>query len=157
MSEKNSSFRQEKNQLIYTRLVNAPCKLVWDAWTDPEQVKEWWGPAGFTLTHHSIDVRAGKEWVFTMHGPEMDFENRILFLEVKKPSLLHYKHTDPDGKITFEVYATFEESEGKTLVTLRSIFESEEVIEELNRQFRILEGGKQHLDNLELYIDNLNK
>ncbi|HMH34938.1 MAG TPA: SRPBCC domain-containing protein, partial [Puia sp.] len=94
MQEKNNSFRQEGNQLIHTRLLNAPRELVWDVWTKPEHIKEWWGPNGFTLTHKSMDVQAGKQWKFIMHGFGQDFDNKIEYLEVVKPSLLVYKHGD---------------------------------------------------------------
>src|SRR5882757_8479554 len=68
MEGKNNRFRQEGNQLIYTRLLDAPRELVWEVWTKPEHLSAWWGPNGFTLTHKSMQVRKGSEWKFTMHG-----------------------------------------------------------------------------------------
>ena len=152
MQEKNNSFRQEGNQLIHTRLLDAPRELVWDVWTKPEHIIEWWGPEGFTLTNKSMDVRPGKRWDFTMHGLGRDFANKIEYLEVVKPSLLKYRHGDDDGTISFLVYVTFEEVGNKTLLTMRSVFKSEEVIAELNRQVNAIERGKQTLNKLELYV-----
>jgi len=154
MQEKNNSFRQEGNQLIHTRLLNAPRELVWDVWTKPEHIKEWWGPNGFTLTHKSMDVQAGKQWKFIMHGFGQDFDNKIEYLEVVKPSLLVYKHGDEHALISFTVRISFEEIGDKTFLTMRSVFKSEEVLAELNRKVNAIEGGKQTLDKLELYLSS---
>ena len=50
MPVKNSS-----NELKLKRVYDAPVKMVWDAWTDPEKAAQWWGPRGFTITTHSKD------------------------------------------------------------------------------------------------------
>jgi len=152
MEEKNNSFRQEGNQLIHTRMLNAPRELVWDVWTKPEHIKEWWGPIGFTLTNKSMVVKKGSEWRFTMHGFGKDFENKIEYLKVVRPSLLSYRHGDENDTISFTVYVSFEEVGDKTRLTMRSVFKSEEVLAELNRQVNAIEGGKQTLDKLESYL-----
>lgn len=147
-----NSFRQEGNQLIYTRMLNAPRDLVWEVWTKPEHIKEWWGPDGFTVTNKSMEVNTGKNWDFVMHGYGKDYDNKIQYLEVVKPSRLTYKHGDGKGTLSFTVYVTFEEAEGKTLLTMRSVFESEAVIAELNRKVNAIESGNQTLNKLEGYI-----
>jgi uncharacterized protein YndB with AHSA1/START domain len=153
MEEKNNnSFRQDGNQVIHTRMLNAPRELVWDVWTKPEHIKEWWGPVGFTLTNKSMTVKKGSEWRFTMHGFGKDFENKIEYLEVVRPSLLSYRHGDENDTISFTVYITFEELGTKTRLTMRSVFKSEEFLNELNRQVNAIEGGKQTLDKLEAYL-----
>ena len=65
MAAKNKS-----NSINIIRIYDAPVEAVWDAWTDPEQVAQWWGPRGFTLTTHSKDLRPGGHWAYTMHGPD---------------------------------------------------------------------------------------
>ena len=47
------------NELLIIRIYDAPVQAVWDAWTDPKQLAQWWGPRGFTLTTHSKDLRVG--------------------------------------------------------------------------------------------------
>ncbi|SIN96312.1 SRPBCC domain-containing protein [Chitinophaga niabensis] len=153
MAEKNKSFRQEGNALIHTRLLNAPRELVWEVWTEPEHIKEWWGPNGFTLTHRNMEVKEGKAWDFIMHGMGRDWDNKIEYLEVVKPSLLRYRHGDGGGGLSFTVSVTFEEADGKTLLTMRSVFESEEVIAVLNKQVNAIEGGKQTLDRMGEYVE----
>jgi uncharacterized protein YndB with AHSA1/START domain len=49
----------QSNEISITRTFDAPVRTVWDAWTDPAQVAQWWGSRGFTLTTHSKDLRPG--------------------------------------------------------------------------------------------------
>jgi uncharacterized protein YndB with AHSA1/START domain len=151
--DKYNTFRQEENILIHTRIFDAPRDLVWEVWTNPEHIKEWWGPNGFSLTTKSMTVQPGKIWEFIMHGMGQDWDNKIEYVEVKKPSLLSYKHSgERSDDYNFTVTISFEEVEGKTLLTMKSIFKSKEIIEELNRQVNAIEGGKQTLNRLENYI-----
>ena len=46
-------------EIVITRLLNAPRELVWEAWTNPEHVKLWWGPDGFTNTIYEMNVKPG--------------------------------------------------------------------------------------------------
>ncbi|MEZ6045243.1 MAG: SRPBCC domain-containing protein [Planctomycetaceae bacterium] len=55
--------------------------------------EQWWGPRGFTLTHHSKDLRPGGTWHYTMHGPDgTDYPNMTLYHEVEKYKKLVYDH-----------------------------------------------------------------
>lgn len=150
--EKYNTFKQEDNTLIHTRILEAPRDLVWEVWTNPEHIKEWWGPNGFSLTTRSMHVEPGKIWDFVMHGWGQDWDNKIEYVEVKKPSLLSYKHSGESADYDFLVSVSFEELEGKTLLTMKSTFKSKEIIEELNRKVNAIEGGKQTLNRLENYL-----
>ncbi len=44
--EKYNTFKQEENMLIHTKILDAPRDLVWEVWTTPQHIKEWWGPDG---------------------------------------------------------------------------------------------------------------
>src|SRR5689334_8689979 len=57
-------------ELIITRQLNAPVELVWKVWTDPDHIKNWWGPNDFTNTISKMDIKAGGEWDLVMHGPD---------------------------------------------------------------------------------------
>ena len=153
--EKYNTFKQEENILIHTRVLDAPRDLVWEVWTNPAHIKEWWGPNGFSLTTKSMNVEPGKNWDFIMHDMGRDWDNKIEYLEVKKPSLLSYKHSGKDVDYNFTVSVLFEEVEGKTLLTMKSVFKSKAIIEELNRKVNAIEGGKQTLNRLENYLKML--
>jgi len=154
--EKYNSFRQEDNVLIHTRLLDAPRELVWEVWTNPEHIKEWWGPDGFSLTTKAMNVEPGKTWEFIMHGWGKDWDNKVEYTEVIKPSLISYKHSGAGADYNFSVTITFEEVEGKTLLTMKSVFKSKEIIDELNKKVNAIEGGKQTLNRLENYLKLLN-
>jgi uncharacterized protein YndB with AHSA1/START domain len=154
---KYNTFRQEDNIIIHTRILDAPRDLVWEVWTNPVHIKEWWGPDGFSLTTTSMNVESGKNWDFIMHGMGQDWDNSIEYKEVIKPSLLSYLHSGKDADYNFTVSITFEEVEGKTLLTMKSIFASKAIIDELNKKVNAIEGGKQTLNRLEFYLKELSK
>ncbi len=108
--------RSDSKELRITRLYDAPVSAVWDAWTDPAQVAQWWGPRGFTLTTHSKDLRVGGTWVYTMHGPDgTDYPNRTVYHEVEPHRRLVYDHGASEGRPPlFRVTVTFTEVRGKT-------------------------------------------
>lgn len=60
----------DEKEMIISRIFDAPRELVWKAWTEPELVKKWWGPEGFSAPSIKIDLRVGGKYVFAMHGPE---------------------------------------------------------------------------------------
>jgi uncharacterized protein YndB with AHSA1/START domain len=62
--------RNNANEIRFTRIYDASVETVWDAWTDPDQVAQWWGPRGFTTTTYSKDISPGGSWVYNMRGPD---------------------------------------------------------------------------------------
>jgi uncharacterized protein YndB with AHSA1/START domain len=60
----------KEKEIRIERIFNAPRKSVWEAWTDPEIVKKWWGPKGFTSPSAKIDLKVGGKYIFSMHGPK---------------------------------------------------------------------------------------
>lgn len=145
-------------EIVITRLLNAPRELVFEAFTSPKHVDKWWGPNGFTNTTKKMDVRPGGEWVYVMHGPDgKDFDNRIRFVEIIKPSKLAYLHdsgidNDPSE---FKTIVTFEAVGSQTRITLTSVFKTKEAKDFVVREYGAIEGGKQHLAKLEKYLSEL--
>ncbi|MCL4854649.1 MAG: SRPBCC domain-containing protein, partial [Bryobacteraceae bacterium] len=97
------------NEIRLIRVYDAPAAIVWDAWTDPDRVAQWWGPRGFTLTTHSKDLRPGGIWHYTMHGPDgTDYPNKTLYHEVEEQKKLVYDHGANDERAPlFRVTVTF--------------------------------------------------
>ncbi|MBI4057699.1 SRPBCC domain-containing protein [Candidatus Microgenomates bacterium] len=60
---------ENKNELVITRVFDAPVETVWKYWTDPETFKKWWGPKDFTCPVAKIDFRVGGKYHVAMHGP----------------------------------------------------------------------------------------
>ena len=59
-----------KRELVITRVFDAPCALVWQAWTEPEHVMRWWGPEHFTAPVCQLDFRVGGSYLFCMQAPD---------------------------------------------------------------------------------------
>src|SRR5882757_8916496 len=90
-------------ELMLSRKLNAPIELVWEVWTKPEHIVNWWGPDGFTNTIHTMDVSPGGEWNLVMHGPDgTDYKNKSIFKEVIKYKKLVYEHFAPNFIATVE-------------------------------------------------------
>src|SRR6476619_6190718 len=65
MENKNAkSSNTSDRELLLTRTLNAPIELVWEVFTNPEHIKNWWGPNGFTNTINQMDVKPGGTWDF---------------------------------------------------------------------------------------------
>jgi uncharacterized protein YndB with AHSA1/START domain len=57
-------------EMILTRVFDAPRELMWKLWTEPEHIRKWWGPKGFTLPGLEMDFRPGGTYRFVMRGPD---------------------------------------------------------------------------------------
>ena len=135
-------------EILIIRVFDAPRELVFQAWTNPEHVAQWWGPNGFTNTIHEMDVRPGGVWRLTMHGPDgVDYPNKIVFIEVVKPERLVYTHGGDEGDESepFHVTVTFDEHGGKTTLALRSLFASAAERDKVVEEYGAVEGGNQTL------------
>lgn len=146
--------KSKSNELHLTRVYDAPVAAVWDAWTDPEQVAQWWGPRGFTITTHSKDLRPGGHWRYTMHGPDgVDYANVTNYLEVEKHKKLVYDHGGNDErKPLFRVTVLFSESGGKTTMDMTMSLPTPEAAEQ-TRQFIKKAGGESTWDRLAEFVE----
>jgi uncharacterized protein YndB with AHSA1/START domain len=140
------------------RLINAPRELVFEVWTQPEHVKHWWGPDGFSNTIHSMRVKPGGEWHFIMHGPDgTDYPNRIVFNEVVKDERLVYTHSsdDPNDPHSFHTVVTFEQEGDKTSLNMYAIFKSAEERTRVVKESGADKGAVQTMNRLEAYLANM--
>ena len=155
VTRSTSAATTSDREIVITRVFDAPRELVWDAWTKPEHIAQWWGPNGFTNTIEEMDVRPGGVFRLVMHGPDgTDYPNRIIFREVTKPEHLEYSHgsgTD-DGVADFEVTVTFGVQGKGTRITMRSVFVTKEARDHMVNEFGAIEGAKQTLERLAQYL-----
>ncbi|HYP99280.1 MAG TPA: SRPBCC family protein [Polyangiaceae bacterium] len=118
--------RSSEREILVTRTVNGPARLVWEAWTKAELFKQWWVPKSFGLTLLSceVDARVGGKYrlVFRHGGGEMAFFGK--YLEVIPNSRLVWTNEETEGGAISTL--TLEEKAGKTLVLLRDLFPSKE-------------------------------
>ncbi len=125
--------RKSDRELVVTRTVRGPARLVFEAWARPELFKRWWAPASFgvTIISYEADVRTGGTYRLEMGHPSseqtMTFYGR--YLEVVPDARIVWTNDegDQDGPITT---VTFEESGGETLVTIHDLYPSKESLDE---------------------------
>jgi uncharacterized protein YndB with AHSA1/START domain len=131
-SVKNDTTVDRKSgcELVVTRTLNAPPRIVFEAWTKPELLERWWAPKSFPISLLSCetDVRVGGRYrlVFGYEGSTMEFFGR--YLEVTPPSRLVWTNDegDEDGTVTT---VTFEETDGKTLLVVHDLYPSKEALD----------------------------
>ena len=148
------ALKSKPNELAITRVYDAPVKAVWDAWTDPQQAAQWWGPRGFTITTHHKDLRPGGTWDYTMHGPDgTDYPNITTYYEVEKYARLVYDHGASAGKPPlFRVTVEFKEVKGKTVMEMIMALPTEDAALQ-TKKFIKQAGGNATWDRLAEYLD----
>jgi uncharacterized protein YndB with AHSA1/START domain len=113
----------EQQELVFTRVFDAPRKLVFKAWTDPKCVVMWWGPHGFSTPRCELDVRPGGAMLIHMRGPDgRVYPMTGVYQEVVEPERIVYTSTplDEKGIPLFELLTTviLEEQGAKTKQTV---------------------------------------
>lgn len=134
-----------------SRVFEAPRERVFRAWTDPEQLKRWWGPTGFTNTFHEFDPRPGGHWRFVMHGPDgTDHKNHSTFVEIIEPERIVFDHVSGPR---FRVTATFVALGDKTRLTFNMLFET---IAECDAvKHHAVTANEQNLDRLQAELSSV--
>lgn len=147
------SANSKPNEIAITRIYDAPVEAVWDAWTDPDQVAQWWGPRGFTLTTHSKDLRPGGHWIYTMHGPDgTDYPNNTLYHEVEERAKLVYDHgANDDRPPLFRVTVLFSDINGKTRMDMTMALPTVEQAQQMH-EFIKQANGYSTWDRLAEYL-----
>jgi uncharacterized protein YndB with AHSA1/START domain len=160
-TEDNTQALAVEREMTLSRIINAPCELVFNAIADPNQVVQWWGPNGFTTTTKEFNFTPGGFWRFVMHGPDgRDYENQIRFSEIVPPERIVYAHTggsenDNLESISFTTIITLEDLNGKTRITWRAIFPTNAERDLVISEYGALEGGIQNLERLAAHAENL--
>ncbi len=108
--------------LVITRVFDAPRELVFKTWTDPQHVKKWWGPRGFTCLVCNIDLRTGGQYLNCMRSPEgKDYWSCGEYREIEEPQKLVCtdSFSDYNGNIVSpEVYGMSPDWPTEALITL---------------------------------------
>lgn len=124
--------RTTDRDLVVTREFNAPARLAFEAWTTPALMQRWWVPKsiGITMTACEMDVRTGGGYRFTFifdNDPSKPMSFFGKYLEVTPPSRLVWTNEESaDGAVTT---VTFEERDGKTLLTMVDHYPSKEALD----------------------------
>lgn len=158
-------------ELVITRVYNAPRKLVYKAWSDAEALAQWWAPTGMSLTVKKLDFRPGGVFHYRQVLPNGEpLWGIFIYRDMQEPEYINFvvSFSDEAGnqvrspfypvsplEILNEV--SFEENDGKTTLTLkgRPINATEEEIQTFITTKASMSGGfKGVLDKLEEYLAN---
>ncbi len=139
--------------MVLQRIIQAPRSIVWGAWMNPETLPQWWGPEGFSCRTSRIDLRTGGEWVFDMIAPDGTvFPNHHLYVEVRPEERIGYTLLwGEDGPKHADAWASFEDRDGTTKVTLAMVFSTAAEFQQA-KGFGAVELGLQTLGKLERFV-----
>jgi len=140
MKNRTMAERKSEREVVVTRAINGPARIVFEAFTKPELLKRWWAPksTGLILLSCEADVRAGGSYRFVFgHGASKPMEFFGRYLEVTPHSRLVWTNDERDdgGAVTT---VTFEEKGGKTLLVMHDLYPSKEA---LDASIAGMEGG----------------
>ena len=145
--------RKSERELVVTRTVNAPARLVFEAWTKAELFRRWWVPKsyGLTLLSCEMDVRVGGQYrlAFRHEGSTMEFFGT--YLEVTPHSRLVWTNDEGDNGTTVTT-VTFDENAGKTLLVVHDLYPSKEALDSASGSTGAM---PETLDQLEELLANL--
>ena len=115
-----------ERELLITRTFEAPRRLVFKMWTEPEHLVRWWGPRGFATISSRMNVRPGGIWSRSMRAPDGRIIRKSgVYREIVAPErlVLTYVTDDAEGNSGPEtlVTVTFTDLGGKTRLTLHQV------------------------------------
>lgn len=136
-------MKAEGRELILERVFDAPRKLVFEAFTKAEHLKQWWGPRGWEVTVCNVDFRPGGVWHYCMKCMDekqgsfygMESWGKAVYEEITEGESFVYVDcfSDAEGNVNTSLPSTrikliFEELDGKTKVVNHAFYDSEEAL-----------------------------
>ena len=127
-----------------SREIPATVEQVFAAFSHPERLSRWWGPAGFTNTFSVCEFENGGRWSFIMHGPDgRDYPNESVFEEIESPGKIIVQHvSEPKFRLTVLLAS----SDVGTVVSWSQAFESPEIASRV--EHIVVPANEQNLDRL---------
>jgi uncharacterized protein YndB with AHSA1/START domain len=150
MSNRSLAVEPNQHSIVATCTFNAPRDLVYKAMTDPEMIRQWWGPRGLKMTIEKLEPWAGGSWRYIVdneRGRQWCFHGVYHNVEELERTVFTYEYETLPGHTSLET-VVFEDHEGGTKVVTTSVFQSVE-----DRDARVVsdmeEGEEESMDQLE--------
>jgi uncharacterized protein YndB with AHSA1/START domain len=143
-------------EIVLTRSFEAPRALVYEAFSKPEHVGQWWGPAGATLPVCEMDFRPGGRWRFVSHESDgNDYAFRGEYREIVPPERIvwTFEFEGMPGHVSVESI-DFQERDGTTTITTTTVFDSVEDRDGM-LQSGMETGAAESYNRLEAYLKTL--
>jgi uncharacterized protein YndB with AHSA1/START domain len=142
----------EQRQIRIVRTIDAPIDRVWEVWTKPEHITNWWGPNGFSSTIHEMDFREGGEWKLTLHGPDgTNYPNRSVYKEIVPLKKIVFEHMHPHFMTTVHFQAIGD----RTQIDWTMEFDTAELRDTVVETFKADRGQEENIQRLQKYLSNL--
>lgn len=130
--ERTTMERTSERELVVTRTIDGPARIVFQAWTDPELLRRWWVPRSIPITLLSVemDVRVGGTYrlVFQVDPTTtMAFYGR--YLEVDPPSRLVWTNEE-GGDDAVVTTLTLDEEQGRTRLVVHDLYPSKDALDD---------------------------
>lgn len=142
----------EEREVVITRVFKAPARLLFEAYSNPEHVKRWFGPRGWPLTRCEMDFRVGGHFRFEMTGPNGEssgiFGGQYLEIEPYRKIVYDNGFEAPGAERMIVTYTYDEHDDGTTTFTMRTLFGSI-AMKNLHVGMGHIEGTNSGLDQLE--------
>ena len=155
MAKTNLIAEPGKQAIVLTRVFDAPRELVFKTNMDPNLIPQWWGPKRLTTTVDKMDVRKGGVWRFVQRDVDGNaYAFNGVYHEIASPERLVYtfEFEGLPGHVLLET-VTFEEHDGQTKLTDKSIFQSVE-----DRDGMLMSGMEQGaVETMDLFAELLAK
>ncbi|MEF2277355.1 SRPBCC domain-containing protein [Deinococcus sp. YIM 134068] len=154
--------------LVLERVFKAPRELVFDAFSQAEHLRQWWGPRGWEMPFCSVDLRPGGRWHYCMKCVDkaqgefygMESWGLGIYREIEAPARIVYTDyfSDADANINENMpptlsTLTFEEVEGGTRVTNRAAYDTEEALKTV-MDMGMLQGVTETWDRLAGHLES---
>ena len=158
------TVNKENNTVNVKREFAANLELVWEAWTNPEILDQWWAPKPYQTRTKSMDFREGGMWLYEMYNTESENQQECHWCKNDYHKIEHQKmfagldaFCDENGRVNTEMPRTlwtneFNEQEEKTLVTITAKYDSLADLEKII-EMGFKEGFTMAMENLDQYIE----
>jgi uncharacterized protein YndB with AHSA1/START domain len=148
--------RKSERELVITRTINGPARIVFEAFAKPELLKRWWVPksSGMTLASCEADVRVGGGYRLVFgNDPSKAMAFYGKYIEVKPHSRLVWTNEEGGEGGGAVTTVTFEENAGKTLLVMRDLYPSKEALDAVLAG--MAEGMSESLEQLDELVVTL--
>lgn len=152
-------------ELIMSRIFDAPRELVFEAYSNCEHLKNWWGPKEWPMDECTLEFREGGEWHYCLRGPNEGDESwgLAIYQEINEPEKIKYQDyfSDKDGNINDEmpgmlITVKLIDQDGKTRLESTTSFDTVEALEKIV-EMGVAEGFNSSLDRLEEHLKVVHK
>lgn len=149
----NNTSESKNRTLTLERTLNAPIKLVWEAWSQADHISHWWGPKGMETKVIEHDFKVGGNWKYTMLMPDgKEFLTEGVYSEIIEFEKIISSADFKPMTEGVEIQALFEEKGDKTNFTFNVVHPTEEYCKQ-QEAMGFYNGWASTFDRLENYLE----